>query len=141
MIPLGAFPALNASLNFITACLLLAGHSFMRHGQIARHRATMLAAFATSMLFLACYLWYHAHVGSKPYAGSGWLRRAYFALLASHTLLAAAVPPLAIITLALGLRGRTPRHRRLARWTYPIWLYVSATGVVIYLLLYRPWQA
>ncbi len=140
MIPLAAFPALNASLNFLTACLLLTGHAFMRRGQVARHRATMLTAFATSMLFLACYLWYHAHVGSKPYPGTGWPRRAYLAILLSHTVLAAAVPPLAIVTLTRGLRGRIPEHRRVARWTYPIWLYVSATGVLIWLLLYRPWQ-
>lgn len=111
----------------------------MRRGQIARHRATMLAAFVTSMLFLASYLWYHAHTGSKPYPGSGWAKRVYLGILLTHTVLAASVPPLAIVTLTQGLKGRIPQHRRIARWTYPIWLYVSATGVIIYLLLYRPW--
>lgn len=141
MIPLGAFPALDAALNFLTACLLLAGHAFVRRGQIARHRAAMLAAFVTSVVFLGCYLWYHAHAGVKPYPGTGWPRRAYLAMLLSHSVLAAAVPPLAIVTLTLGLRGRIAAHRRVARWTYPIWLYVSATGVLIWLVLYRPWEA
>ncbi len=141
MIPLDAFPALIAALNFLTGCLLLVGHGFMRRGLIARHRATMLAAFATSVVFLGCYLWYHAHAGVKLFPGGGWPRRAYLAMLVSHTVLAAVVPPLAIVSLTLGLRGRIPAHRRVARWTYPIWLYVSATGVLIWLVLYRPWEA
>jgi len=140
VIPIGWFPAIDASLNLLTGCLLLAGHSFMQRGQIARHRATMLTAFAVAIVFLASYLWYHAHVGVNPYPGSGWPRTVYLAILFSHTILAAAVPPLAIVTLTQGLRGRIPAHRRIARWTYPIWLYVSATGVIVYLMLYRPWQ-
>jgi uncharacterized membrane protein YozB (DUF420 family) len=138
VIPLERFPAINASLNLLTACLLLAGFWFMRHGQIARHRACMVAALGCSVLFLSAYLWYHAHVGSKPFPGQGWLRGLYFGILVTHTVLAAAVPPLALVTVTRGLRGHVPNHRRIARWTFPIWLYVSATGVVIYLMLYRP---
>ena len=138
MIPLERFPALNASLNLLTTALLITGYVFMRRGRIRRHRMVMIAALICSALFLTSYLWYHAHVGSKPYPGEGWPRRIYLAILLSHTLLAAAVPPLALITLTRGLRGTVPAHRRIARWTFPIWLYVSATGVLIYLLLYRP---
>jgi uncharacterized membrane protein YozB (DUF420 family) len=138
--PLHYFPPLNASLNLLAACLLLAGYAAMRGGRIQRHRRLMLSALAASALFLASYLWYHAHAGSKPYPGEGWPRRVYLAILLTHTVLAAAVPPLALITLSRGLRGRVPQHRRIARWTFPIWLYVSLTGVVIYLMLYRPWQ-
>jgi len=138
VIPLERFPALNASLNLLTTALLITGYVFMRRGRIRRHRMVMIAALICSALFLTSYLWYHAHVGSKPYPGEGWPRRIYLAILLSHTLLAAAVPPLALITLTRGLRGTVPAHRRIARWTFPIWLYVSATGVLIYLLLYRP---
>ena len=138
MIPLERFPALNASLNLLTTALLITGYVFMRRGRIRRHRAFMIAALACSAVFLTSYLWYHAHAGSKPYPGEGWPRRIYLAILLSHTLLAAAVPPLALITLTRGLRDTVPAHRRIARWTFPIWLYVSATGVLIYLLLYRP---
>ena len=138
MIPLERFPALNASLNLLTTALLITGYVFMRRGRIRRHRMVMIAALICSALFLTSYLWYHAHVGSKPYPGAGWPRRIYLAILLSHTLLAAAVPPLALITLTRGLLDTVPAHRRIARWTFPIWLYVSATGVLIYLLLYRP---
>ena len=138
MIPLERFPALNASLNLLTTALLITGYLFMRQGRIRRHRTVMIAALICSALFLTAYLWYHAHVGSQPYPGEGWDRRIYLAILLSHTILAAAVPPLALITLTRGLRGTVPAHRRIARWTFPIWLYVSATGVLIYLLLYRP---
>ncbi len=138
MIPLDRFPALNASLNLLTTALLITGYVCMRQGRIRRHRIVMIAALACSALFLTSYLWYHAHAGSQPYPGEGWPRRGYLAILLSHTILAAAVPPLALITLTRGLKGRVPAHRRIARWTFPIWLYVSATGVLIYLLLYRP---
>jgi uncharacterized membrane protein YozB (DUF420 family) len=141
VIPLERFPALNASLNLLTTALLITGYLCMRQGRIRRHRMVMIAALVCSALFLTSYLWYHAHAGSKPYPGEGWPRRVYLAILLSHTILAAAVPPLALITLTRGLRGRVPAHRRIARWTFPIWLYVSATGVLIYLLLYRPWSA
>jgi len=134
---LSDLPALNASLNAITTVLLLTGYAMIRHRRVSLHRACMIAAVATSMLFLASYLYYHAHVGSKRFPGQGWIRPVYFAILFSHTVLAAAVVPLALTTLVRGLREQYVRHRRLARWTLPIWLYVSVTGVVIYLLLYR----
>lgn len=101
----------------------------------------MIAAVVTSGVFLACYLYYHAHVGSVHFPGQGWARRIYFAILISHTILAAAVPPLVIITLVFALRERFDRHRRIARWTYPIWLYVSVTGVIVYLMLYQIYGA
>lgn len=138
--PLSFFPTLNASLNLVTACLLIAGYMAMKSGRIRRHRLLMTAAVVTSALFLMSYLYYHAHFGSKPYPGQGWPRRMYLAILLTHTVLAAAVPPLALVSLTRGLKGRIPQHRRIAKWTFPIWLYVSFTGVVIYLLLYRPWS-
>jgi uncharacterized membrane protein YozB (DUF420 family) len=130
-------PALNATLNATSACLLLAGYVFMRRGRIAAHRACMISAFVTSCLFLISYLVYHAHVGSKPFPGHGSIRIVYFAILISHILLAAIIVPLALVTLRRGLRMDVVRHRRVARWTWPIWMYVSVTGVVIYLMLYR----
>jgi uncharacterized membrane protein YozB (DUF420 family) len=138
MIDLQQFPTLIASLNATTALLLCAGYICIRAKRMTWHRACMLAAFATSILFLACYLWYHAHIGSKPFPGQGWVRPVYFAILLTHTILAAAVPPLALVTLWRGLKRRHPGHERLARWTLPIWLYVSVTGVVVYWMLYRP---
>ena len=137
MIPLADFPGLNASLNATTAVFLLCGYAAIRRKRIAIHRASMIAAFTTAMLFLGCYLWYHAHVGSKHFPGQGAPRSLYFAILLTHTVLAAAVPPLALVTLRRGLKGRHPAHERLARWTLPIWLYVSVTGVVVYWMLYR----
>jgi putative membrane protein len=133
---LSSFPPLNASLNAATAVLLTAGFAAIRARRIALHRACMLAAFATSVAFLACYLWYHAHVGSKHFPGTGAVRLLYFAILLSHTVLAAANLPLVLVTLARGLRRRHPQHERLARWTLPVWLYVSVTGVVVYWMLY-----
>ena len=135
--PLAAFPALNASLNALTALLLCAGYVFIRSGRITWHRNTMITAFCTSCLFLCCYLWYHAHVGSKHFPGHGTPRTAYLAILGTHTVLAAAVVPLAIVTLRRGLGDIHPKHERLARWTLPVWLYVSVTGVVVYWMLYR----
>jgi uncharacterized membrane protein YozB (DUF420 family) len=137
LIPLSAFPSINAALNATCALLLLSGVACIRRKKIAAHRACMLGACAVSALFLACYLWYHAHHGSEPYRGTGPIRAVYFAVLLSHTALAAAVPILAGITLARALRADFPRHVRLARWTFPIWLYVSVTGVVVYLMLYH----
>jgi len=134
---LGLLPTLNALLNAITTVLLLRGWYFIRHRRIAEHRRAMLGAFAGSVVFLASYLVYHFAVGSVRLPGHGWIRTVYLAILASHTVLAATVPFLAIVTLALALRGRFDRHPRIARWTLPIWLYVSVTGVVIYLMLYR----
>jgi putative membrane protein len=130
-------PALNALLNGTSAILLLLGHSLIKRKLITAHRRVMIAAFAVSSFFLASYLIYHAHVGSVRFLGTGWVRPVYFTILISHTILAATVVPLVLITLARGLRGNFERHRAIARWTYPIWLYVSVTGVVVYLMLYR----
>jgi uncharacterized membrane protein YozB (DUF420 family) len=137
VIPLGDLPALNASLNGLAAVLLIAGYVLIRRGHVAAHRACMLAAFATSTLFLTSYLYYHAQVGSRPFTGQGGVRGVYFTVLISHTILAALVPPLALVTLYQALRGRFAAHRAIARWTLPIWLYVSVTGVVVYWMLYR----
>jgi uncharacterized membrane protein YozB (DUF420 family) len=130
-------PALNAALNATAAVLLVIGYVLIRRGQIRRHRAVMLAAFSTSALFLISYVIYHANVGSRPFRGQGAIRSIYFAILISHVVLAAATLPLALITLSRGLRSRFDRHVRIARWTLPIWLYVSVTGVVVYLMLYK----
>lgn len=130
-------PAINATLNATAAVLLTTGYVLIRRGRIAQHRAVMLAAFGTSILFLICYLVYHAQAGSKPFPGRGPIRQVYFAILLTHTVLAATVPVLAIITLSRGLSARYDRHRAIARWTLPIWLYVSVTGVVVYFMLYQ----
>jgi uncharacterized membrane protein YozB (DUF420 family) len=131
------FPALNASLNGVSAVLIITGHSFVRQGKVQLHRACMLAAVSASTVFLGCYLYYHAHVGSVHFPGQGWARGLYFSILISHTILAAAVPVLVVLTLVFAFRQKFERHRRIARWTYPIWLYVSVTGVVVYLMLYQ----
>ena len=138
---LSLFPALNATLNGTSAVLLVIGHAFIRRGRMAAHRACMIAAVVTSGVFLASYLYYHAHVRSVHFPGTGWARPVYFSILISHTVLAAAVPPLVLITLTYALRRRFDRHRRIARWTYPIWLYVSITGVAVYIMLYRIYGA
>jgi len=127
---------LNAALNSLSAVCLLTGYLFIRGKNLRAHRACMLSAFACSALFLASYLIYHYHVGSVPYQGEGWMRVVYFGVLLTHTILASSVVPLALITLARALRGNFDAHRRIARWTFPIWLYVSVTGVVVYLMLY-----
>ena len=131
-------PAVNASLNALSGVLLVTGYLLMRRRRIALHRAFMLAAFGSSVIFLICYLVYHAQVGSVPFPRQGFVRPLYFTILITHVVLAAAVPPLAIVTLTRGLKGRYPQHRRIARWTFPIWLYVSVTGVLVYVLLYQP---
>ena len=131
------FPAINASLNGASALLLLIGRWFIAQKHIAAHRASMIAALVTSSLFLACYLYYHAHVGSVHFPGTGFWRTIYFAILISHTILAATVVPLVIITLSRALKRRFPQHRAIARWTFPIWLYVSVTGVIVYVMLYQ----
>ncbi|HEY2798666.1 MAG TPA: DUF420 domain-containing protein [Thermoanaerobaculia bacterium] len=129
---------MNATLNATSAVLLLLAYRAIRRHDVPRHRALMLSAAATSTVFLACYLYYHAHVGSVRFTGQGGpVRALYFAILISHTILAVAILPLVLRTLYLGLRRRDDEHRRIARWTFPIWLYVSVTGVVIYLMLYR----
>ena len=131
------FPTINASLNGASAVLLVAAHGMIKRGRLNAHRALMLAAVATSTLFLISYLYYHAHVGSYHFRGHGWSRPLYFTILTSHTILAVTIVPLVIITLSRALRERFDRHRAIARWTYPLWLYVSVTGVVIYFMLYR----
>jgi putative membrane protein len=130
-------PALNATLNAISAVLLLVAYRFIRRGQWIAHKRTMLAAFSVSVVFLISYIVYHAHVGSVRYPGSGAMRVVYLTILATHTVLAATVPVLAIITLRRGLKGRFDKHRRIAKWTFPVWLYVNVTGVVVYMMLYR----
>ncbi|HTM37101.1 MAG TPA: DUF420 domain-containing protein [Terriglobales bacterium] len=135
------FPAINATLNGTSAVLLVTAHRMIKAGRVAMHRALMLTAVATSTLFLVSYLYYHAHVGSVRFQGHGWSRPVYFSILISHTLLAAAIVPLSIVTLSRALRERFDQHRAIARWTYPLWLYVSVTGVVIYLMLYHLFPA
>jgi putative membrane protein len=130
-------PALNACLNATSALFLLLGYRAIRRLEIDRHRRLMIAAAVTSAVFLASYLTYHARVGSVRFTGQGPVRAVYFAILITHTILAAAVLPLVLRTLYLGLRRRDDKHRRIARWTLPIWLYVSVTGVIVYVLLYR----
>ena len=130
-------PALNAALNAVSAVLLAWGYVFIRRREIGAHRACMVSAFAVSTLFLASYVTYHAVAGSRPFTGQGWLRAIYFPLLISHVVLAAAIVPLALVTLYRAARADFARHRRLARWTLPLWLYVSVTGVIVYLMLYR----
>jgi uncharacterized membrane protein YozB (DUF420 family) len=133
-----SLPAVNATLNGISGVLLIAGYLLMRARRIELHRRVMIAAFVTSSLFLMCYIVYHANVGSVRFTRPGFVRPLYFTILITHVTLAATVPPLAIITLSRGLKARYPQHRRIARWTFPIWLYVSVTGVLVYVLLYRP---
>lgn len=130
-------PTLNALFNALSALCLLSGYAFIRRRQVAHHRACMIAAFVSSTLFLIGYLTYHAQAGTTRFAGQGWIRPVYFAMLISHTLLAAVVLPLAVTTLGFALKGNFQKHRRIARWTLPMWLYVSVTGVVIYLMLYH----
>jgi uncharacterized membrane protein YozB (DUF420 family) len=138
---LSLFPALNASLNGASALLIVTGRSLIRRKNIQLHRACMIAAVVTSTVFLGCYLYYHAHVGSVHFPGQGWVRPVYFSILISHTVLAATVPVLVVLALTFALRRRFDRHRRIARWAYPIWLYVSITGVLVYLMLYRIYGA
>lgn len=130
-------PAINATLNGVAALFLVTGWVLIRRGRIEAHRAAMLAALGCSVLFLASYLVYHYHVGSVRFQGTGAIRTVYFTVLLTHTVLAAAVPFLAAVTLIRALRRRFDRHRAIARWTLPIWLYVSVTGVVVYWMLYR----
>ena len=130
-------PTLNATLNGISAVLLTAGYLLIRSGDRRRHKAVMLAACTTSALFLVSYVVYHANVGSVPYTGQGPLRTVYFAILISHVVLAIVIVPMVITTLSRALSARFDRHRRIARLTLPLWLYVSVTGVVIYVMLYH----
>jgi uncharacterized membrane protein YozB (DUF420 family) len=131
------FPVINASLNGTSTVLLLTGRWFIAQRKIAAHRLMMLAAVVTSTLFLISYLYYHFHVGSVHFQGTGWARPLYFTILISHVVLAAAIVPLVIITLTRALRERFDKHRAIARWTFPLWLYVSITGVIVYFMLYQ----
>ena len=130
-------PALNATLNAISFILLVTGYLLIRRKQRALHRACMIAALVTSALFLTSYVIYHAQVGSVPFKGTGWIRTLYFAVLIPHVILAAAIVPPILITASRGLSAKYDKHRRIARWTLPLWLYVSITGVIVYLMLYQ----
>lgn len=132
-----SWPAFNAVLNGVSALLLAAGYIFIRRKQVALHRAFMGAAFLTSTLFLISYLGYHYSAGTTRFAGQGWVRAVYFSILLSHTVLAVLIVPLVLTTLWRAVSGRFDRHRAIARWTLPIWIYVSVTGVVIYAMLYH----
>jgi uncharacterized membrane protein YozB (DUF420 family) len=134
---IAALPALNATLNGISAVLLTTGYVLIRRGHAVLHKRCMLAALASSALFLTSYVTYHLHTGSRPFAGQGAIRVIYFAILLTHVVLAAVIVPLALITARRGLRSQFDRHARIARWTLPLWLYVSVTGVVIYVMLYQ----
>jgi len=131
------YPVIDAGLNGTSAVLLVVGRSFIKRGQMAAHRAIMIAALASSSLFLTSYLYYHWHVGSVHFQGQGIWRPIYFSILISHTILAALIVPMIIITLSRALRERFDRHQAIARWTYPLWLYVSITGVIVYFMLYQ----
>ncbi len=137
MLPYNALPHLNALLNGLSAILLLTGYSCIRRKNKQAHRAFMLSAAAASMLFLVSYLTYHTHSGLIRFQGQGWVRPVYFSILTTHTILAATVLPLAATTLVFAFGGKFHRHRRIALWTFPIWLYVSVTGVLVYVMLYR----
>ena len=130
-------PALNATLNATCAVLLLIGWMLIKRGRIQQHRAVMIAAVSTSALFLVSYLIYHAQVGSVRFTRTGFIRTVYFTVLLTHTVLAAVIVPMVLVTLSRGLSGKYDPHRRIARWTLPIWLYVSITGVIVYVMLYR----
>ena len=130
-------PTLNAILNALSATFLVCGYVMIRRRRIPAHRACMLSAFACSTAFLVSYILYHLRAGVIPFTGQGWIRPVYFTLLGTHTVLAAAIVPLALVTLSRALAQRFDRHRQIARWTLPIWFYVSVTGVVIYFLLYH----
>jgi len=135
------FPALDAGLNGTSAVLLVVGRGLIKQGRMEAHRLVMFAALTSSTLFLASYLYYHWHVGSVHFQGQGVWRPVYFSILISHTILAAVIVPMIIITLSRALRERFDRHQAIARWTFPLWLYVSITGVVVYLMLYQIFAA
>jgi putative membrane protein len=137
MISFSQLPSLNAVLNSLSAILLICGFVMIRKGNVSAHRAFMVSAFVTSILFLTSYLIYHYHAGSKPFPGVGPIRALYFTILITHTILAAVVPFLAVITLYRAAKGNFEKHRKIARWTLPVWLYVSVTGVIVYWMLYQ----
>ena len=137
MLTISDLPTVNATLNTISAALLIIGYFCIRFRKPIAHRNCMIAAFLVSALFLSSYLTYHYHAGSTPFEGAGWIRNVYFAVLIPHIVLAAFILPLALITLYFAIRKRYAKHRRIARWTLPIWLYVSITGVIVYWMLYH----
>ncbi|NIO08682.1 MAG: DUF420 domain-containing protein [Deltaproteobacteria bacterium] len=137
MVPLSHLPDINAGLNSLSTLCLICGYFAIRRGRTSTHRVFMLSACVASTLFLISYLIYHYYVGSVAFQGEGWIRPVYFSVLITHAVLAAAIVPLVLITLTKALRGSFQSHRRIARWTFPIWLYVSVTGVVVYWMLYR----
>ena len=137
MISVSQLPAVNAALNSLSAILLVGGYLFIRSRNIKAHKTCMLSAFGSSILFLASYLIYHYQVGSVPFKGQGGIRLVYFTILLTHTILATTVVPLALVTLFRAFKERFDAHRRIARWTFPIWLYVSVTGVIVYWMLYQ----
>lgn len=137
MLEISDLPALNASLNATAAVFLVTGYAFIRTGRRTAHKRCMLAALTTSALFLTSYVVYHWNAGSRPFEGSGLAAAIYFPILITHVILAMTILPLALVTTARGLLAQYDRHVRIARWTLPIWLYVSITGVVIYVMLYR----
>jgi len=131
------FPPINATLNGTSAVLLITGRALIMRGRMAAHRAVMIAALITSSIFITSYLYYHYHVGSVHFAGQGFWRPVYFTILITHTTLAAVIVPMIIVTLVRALSERYDRHRAIARWTFPLWLYVSVTGVIVYFMLYQ----
>jgi len=137
MLTISDLPALNATLNGIAAILLVTGYLFIKQGRRRQHQWCMLGALTTSALFLVSYVTYHLHAGSRPFPGQGPIRVVYFAILITHVILAAVIVPLALLTAVRGLKSQFEKHVRIARWTFPVWLYVSVTGVVIYLMLYE----
>jgi uncharacterized membrane protein YozB (DUF420 family) len=136
LLPLASLPAVNASLNAACTIFLLLGFAFIRNGKIRYHRFSMIVAFLCSTVFLCFYLWFHFHAGVIRFGGQGWIRPVYLTILITHTTLAVVIVPLILITLSRALRERFDRHRAIARWTLPLWLYVSVTGVIVYWLLY-----
>jgi len=137
LISIGDLPAVNAILNGTSALLLVAGYVAIRRRQPSTHRVLMLSALGASILFLASYLFYHYQAGTTRFSGAGLARLAYFVVLKSHTILAMVIVPLVIVTVVLALRQKFSAHRRIGRWTFPLWLYVSVTGIVVYLMLYQ----
>ena len=135
-IPLESLPKLNASLNAACTAFLVLGFIFIRNGKIRYHRFCMIVAFLCSTVFLGSYVYFHVHAGVIRFGGRGWIRTVYLAILIPHTILAMVIVPLILITLSLALRERFGSHRAIARWTLPLWLFVSVTGVIVYWLLY-----
>jgi uncharacterized membrane protein YozB (DUF420 family) len=130
-------PTLNAILNATSGLFIIAGFLFIRRRNVQAHRNCMVAAVSASILFLISYLIYHFNVGATSFRGEGWVRPVYFIILITHTVLATIIVPFVIVTLRRALRGDYARHKRIARWTFPMWLYVSITGVIVYLMLYH----